>query len=389
MEVDNLLRIASGSSGLAGLQSKRSIQRLEQISSLRARGISNSIDLPQLAVCGDQSSGKSSTLEGLTNIPFPRADGVCTKFPTEVILEHSDEQESITAAIIPHPLRSDQARARLQEFHANIEDYSQLPQVISALMGLRGYGDNLTGPAFVEDVLRIKVVGRTGLHLSIVDLPGLISTASEEQTEEDVQTVQRMVDSYIQKPRTIILAIVQASNDNANQSIIRKSKQYDRAGQRTVGVITKPDLINRGTESRVALLAKNQDTTKLQLGFYMLKNPTPTEMGHAIVASQRSANEYQFFHSSPWREQNLDAGRVGIDTLRGALQALLDQHVEKELPNVREEIRAMIRSTEQDLLGLPKERPTLAHLRMFLSELAMQYHSLTSAALRVTIIPPM
>ncbi|KAK0871017.1 hypothetical protein LTR87_013066 [Friedmanniomyces endolithicus] len=104
-------------------------------------------------------------------------------------------------------------------------------------------------------------------------------------------------------------------------------------------------------------------------------------MEQAIVSSQRSANEYQSFHSSPWREQNLDADRVGIDKLRGALQALLDQHVEKELPNVREELRAMIRSTEQELLGLPKERPTLAHLRMFLSELAMKYHSLTSAAL--------
>ena len=56
-------------------------------------------------------------------------------------------------------------------------------------MGLRGYGDNLTGPAFAEDVLRIKVFARTGLHLSIVDLPGLISTPSEVQTEEDVQTV--------------------------------------------------------------------------------------------------------------------------------------------------------------------------------------------------------
>jgi len=57
------------------------------------------------------------------------------------------------------------------------------------------------------------------------------------------------------------------------------------------------------------------------------------------VASQRSANEHQVFHSSPWREQNLDAGRVGIDKLRGALQVLLDQHVEKELPNVRKAIR--------------------------------------------------
>ena len=106
-------------------------------------------------------------------------------------------------------------------------------------MGLRGYGTNTTGPSFVEDVLRIKFSGPTGLHLSIVDLPGLISTASEEQTESDVQTVHRMVDSYVQNPRTIILAVVQANNDIANQSIIRKSKQHDPAGTRTLGVISK------------------------------------------------------------------------------------------------------------------------------------------------------
>lgn len=65
--------------GLSGLQSEKSIERLEQISSLRARGISKDIDLPQLVVCGDQSAGKSSVLEGISSIPFPRADGVCTK----------------------------------------------------------------------------------------------------------------------------------------------------------------------------------------------------------------------------------------------------------------------------------------------------------------------
>jgi hypothetical protein len=77
------------------------------------------------------------------------------------------------------------------------------------------------------------VTGAVGLHLSIVDLPGLIAVASEVQTEDDVATVQRMVDSYIEKPRTIILAVVQASNDIANQSIIKKSKQFGTAGQRT------------------------------------------------------------------------------------------------------------------------------------------------------------
>lgn len=301
-----------------------------------------------------------------------------------MILEHSDAQESIEASIIPHATRSDTAKRQLQSFHSTIIDYSELPDVIGSageLMGLRGYGSNVDGPAFVEDVLRIKVIGRTGLHLSIVDLPGLISTASEEQTQADVDTVHHMVDSYIEKPRTIILAIVQASNDIANQSIIRKSKELDKLGQRTVGVITKPDLINKGTEGRIALLAKNQDTTKLQLGFYILKNPTPEEMKQSITAKQRYSNEINFFNASPWREQGLDTGRVGIDKLRDSLHQLLDQHIEKELPKVREEIRNMIKTTEKDLISLPKERPTVAHLRMYLCGLAVEYHSLGVAAL--------
>ena len=74
-----LLNGSTSGAGLAGLQTAKSLERLEQISSLRARGISQSIDLPQLVVCGDQSAGKSSVLEGITNIPFPRDDGVCTR----------------------------------------------------------------------------------------------------------------------------------------------------------------------------------------------------------------------------------------------------------------------------------------------------------------------
>ncbi|TKA25159.1 hypothetical protein B0A54_17674 [Friedmanniomyces endolithicus] len=100
-----------------------------------------------------------------------------------------------------------------------------------------------------------------------------------------------MVDSYLEKPRTIILAIVQAGNDIVNQSIIRKSKLFDKAGQRTLGIITKPDLINAGAEGRIAPLAKNQDTTKLQLGFLLLKNPTSKEREDLITPKQRSANE--------------------------------------------------------------------------------------------------
>ena len=266
---------------LAGLRSGRSSRRLEQIASLRARGVGEHVDLPHLVVCGDQSAGKSSVLEGITGLPFPRQDGVCTKFATEIILSHTEGPTNVSAEIIPHNSGLEASRAELLTYRREMAYFSELPDVIAEAgthLGIRGFGSVQEGPAFVEDVLRIKVFGPIGLHLTVVDLPGLISVGNEEQTEEDVQTVHNLVDSYVQNRRTIILAVVQATNDIANQGIIQKSKKFDKPGQRTVGIITKPDLINTGTESRIAALAKNQDTMKLKLGFFLLKNPSPSEL---------------------------------------------------------------------------------------------------------------
>lgn len=216
----------------------------------------------------------------------------------EVILEHSDGEKNDSCTIIPHANRTDAFKTKLQDFQRNIKDFGELPEVIASageLMGLRGYGENETGTAFGEDVLRIRYAGPTGLHPSIVDLPGIIAVASEEHDDDDVNTVYRMVIAQVQNERTIILAVVQAGNYIANQSIIRKSKQYDPKGQRTLGIITKPDLINQGAEVRIAALAKSQDTTTLKLGFFLVKNPTPVEVASGITLAQRSAKELNFF----------------------------------------------------------------------------------------------
>ncbi|KAK5125902.1 hypothetical protein LTR08_005032 [Meristemomyces frigidus] len=300
------------------------------------------------------------------------------------MIDHGENDMKVTAAILPSVSRSAPSKARLVAYQREMESFSELPSVVAevgALMGLRGFGDVEEGPAFGEDILRIKVSGPTGLHLTVVDLPGLISVASEEQTDEDVNIVQTLVDSYMQNTRTIILAVVQAGNDIANQGIIQKSRRFDRNGQRTIGVITKPDLINTGTERRIATLAKNQDTTKLKLGFFLLKNPSPSEMASGSVLEDRERSENRYFQSSPWKEQNLNADRVGVTALRTFLQRQLDLHVEKELPKVREEIRALIERTEEKMAELGEERSTTGHFRMFLSRLAMNFHTLTSAAL--------
>ncbi|KAK9790466.1 putative GED domain-containing protein [Seiridium cardinale] len=366
-----------------GLRSSGSTYRLNQIDSVRANGVGGLVSLPQLVVCGDQSAGKSSVLERLTGIPFPRSDGLCTRFPTEIILRHSSGEQQIIATIQPHGSRDSDMQESLRAYHRIISNLSELPSVIrevSTLMRIRGYGnDNQSGDAFAPDTLRIEVSGPTGLHLTVVDLPGLISVSNEEQTEEDVLTVRHMVESYLSSSRTIILAVLQASNDVANQAIVQLARKHDTDGQRTVGIITKPDLINEGTEGKIARLAKNLDNVKLKLGFFLLKNPSPSET--ALSFDAQCQREAQFFAAPVWQSQSLNMARVGALNLRSFLQELLDCHIEKELPQVRDEVKQLLVTTERQLEVLGEERPTPHQIRSFLTGISMRFHVLTQAAL--------
>ncbi|KAF0326350.1 dynamin [Colletotrichum asianum] len=368
-----------------GLRSQRSTQRLNQIEKIRANGIGDLVDLPQLVVCGDQSAGKSSVLEGITGIPFPRQEGLCTRFPTEITLRHSTGAFHCTATIRPHAGRPAGTSQILRGYQREMkEDLSDLPTAIeevSKLMGIRGFTSSNDDSAFASDALRIEITGPIGLQLSVVDLPGLISVANEEQSEADVEAVHSMVRRYLQSTRTIILAVVQAGNDVANQGIIKIAREYDLDGQRTVGIITKPDLINAGTEAKLANIAKNKDSIKLKLGFFLLKNPSPVEMKAGGDAATRSKREMEFFSSGAWKTQNLDMSRVGVDNLKSYLQDLLDAHLERELPKVRDEIRRVLGSTEDDLKSMGPERRSLNDIRSFMTNLSMRYYQLAEAAL--------
>ncbi|EGC41831.1 dynamin family protein [Histoplasma capsulatum var. duboisii H88] len=374
-----------GADQLNTLQSITVSRRLNQIDRIRAKGIGDHISLPQLVVCGAQSAGKSSVLEGITGLPFPRQDGVCTKFATEIILRHTQNEISITASIIPHNGRTAATADELRNYRRRLSGYDELPETINdaaCCMGIRGFvGSGDSAPAFSADVLRIEVVGDVGLHLTVVDLPGLVSVENEEHDAHDIKLVEDLVDSYLQSSRTIILAVVQATNDIATQPIIQRARHFDRAGERTVGIITKPDLINKGTEGRIALLTNNLDSTRLKHGFFLLKNPSPQQLEEGISLSERKRQEADFFRSPPWREHGIDLSRVGVDRLQPFLQSLLGDHIERELPKVCAEVRLLLDKTKIQLQDLGQERSTVSEQRFFLSKLSMDFVGLTQAAL--------
>lgn len=230
---------ASPDASFNHLRTVKSSHRIKQIEKIRANGVGELVALPQLAVCGDQSAAKTSVLEGITGIPFPRKEGLCTRFPTEIILCHNEtsQQTTITASIRPHwtrePLQS------LSSYRRVLQDISYLPSVIqevSKVLKIRGYTEDGSGLAFAPDTLRIEVNGPIGLHLSVVDLPGLIEVSGDNQDDGDVTAVFDMVTAYLQSSRTIVLAVVQASNDVATQQIIRLARQHDPEGQNTVAL---------------------------------------------------------------------------------------------------------------------------------------------------------
>ncbi|KAK5011753.1 hypothetical protein LTR28_005089 [Elasticomyces elasticus] len=105
-------------------------------------------------------------------------------------------------------------------------------------MGLRS-----TGSAFADDVLRIQISGPSQPHLTIVDLPGLIHSENKFQTLADVKLVQDMVQRQISNRRSIILAVISAQNDFANQVVLKLAREVDESSVRTLGVITKPDTL--------------------------------------------------------------------------------------------------------------------------------------------------
>lgn len=119
--------VQKNTTGLIRLQMSGSSKRLNQIDRIRAKGVGDHISLPQLVVCGDQSAGKSSVLEGITGVPFPRQDGVCTRFATEIILRHCPDKNEIIAKLLPSVTRTEEERLRMTSFEHQLTGFDDLP----------------------------------------------------------------------------------------------------------------------------------------------------------------------------------------------------------------------------------------------------------------------
>jgi hypothetical protein len=162
MTADVSVETLPNTSSLKALQSEDQRQVLDLVDRLRRVGLSSVVELPQIVVCGDQSSGKSSVLEAITEIPFPRKENLCTRFATEIIMRR-DVNETIACRINPDKNRPEDEQRTLREYHKTIKNFTELPGLIdeaTELMGLTAVGANGSSVrAFSKDVLSIEICG--------------------------------------------------------------------------------------------------------------------------------------------------------------------------------------------------------------------------------------
>lgn len=367
---------------LNGLCSTDQQDLLDSVDCLRSQGIDHYISLPQIIVCGDQSSGKSSVLEAISGVSFPVKSNLSTRFPTELVLRKTSRM-GVSVSIVPHQARTESERAALSSFHEKLEGFEGLPTLIENAKAAMGISTH--GKAFSKDLLRVVVSGPDRPHLTIVDLPGLIHSETKQQSASDVELVQDVVQSYMKEPRSIILAVISAKNDYANQIVLKLARAADRKGNRTMGVITKPDTLIAGSESEAMYvsLARNQDV-EFRLGWHVLKN-MDSETGEWKLAD-RDVQEKEFFCQGIW--EDVTGSLLGIGNLRSRLNKVLLGQIAAELPSLIEEIDVKSGACRNRLERLGNPRATLAEQQLYLYHLSESFQSLVKAAVDGTYNDP-
>jgi GTPase SAR1 family protein len=360
------------------LQSEQS-ELLDVIDQLRTQGLGRLVELPQLIVCGDQSSGKSSVLEAISRVRFPAKDGLCTRFATELILRRNP-LESVKVTIEPGQSRASvEEKERLRNFSAPFSTTADLPELINAAtqwMGISPTGGSNAG--FSDDVLKVEISGPDKPELTLVDLPGLYHATREGQGPEGILVVRSLIEAYMKNTKSIILAVISARSNYVLQPILNLAREHDSKYERTLGIITKPDSLspNSSEEDFYIKLANNEEI-RLELGWHILRNRGSENKDSSNDA--RDDMEREFFSRGRWA--TVPREFVGVETLRPRLSSVLLSHIRGSLPKLIEEIEKKIEDYKQRLNQLGTERSNPQQQRGYLLKMSTQFERITREAI--------
>ncbi|KAG8988905.1 hypothetical protein FRB94_010065 [Tulasnella sp. JGI-2019a] len=349
---------------------KKRRELLETLNSLHATGVQNELDLPQIVVVGSQSVGKSSLIESMSGIKLPRDTGTCTRCPTECRLQYGPTWTcTITLRFTVDAEDKPLQEVREVPFGPPLADKDEVEKVLrraqrailrstlDPAMFLDDRDLSTSGdPAltFSQNCICIRVAGPQVPDLYFFDLPGIIANVGEGGNEQDIALVENLAKGFISRSNCIILLVISCETDFENQGAGRLVLRDSELKKRTVGVLTKVDRIESGSEQKWVDLIQGKENALVN-GWYSVKQPDPTQLRDGISWGDAKAAEKTFFdRNSPWMQlPPRFRSRLGSPKLAEKLSVILSALVSQKLPEIQAEISKQLRFVDDELLELP------------------------------------
>jgi dynamin 1-like protein len=355
---------------------------------LGALGQSTNLDLPQIVVIGGQSSGKSSVLESIVGRSFlPRGTGIVTRRPLVLQLfntsgdgpfgnnssvNDSDEYGGNYNDDYGDDRKEDhsnknndnnttngslQEQAEWGEFlHKPGKRYYDFAQIRAEIIRdtdrLAGTGAMSKGVS--ANPIHLKIYSPKVLSLTMVDLPGLTKVAIQGQPEDIADQILQINIQYGSNPNAILLAVTGANTDLASSDALKLARELDPRGDRTIGVLTKLDLMDPGTD--VSEIMHNR-VIPLRRGYIAVVNRGQRDIEADLSIQVGLRNEERYFRTHPvYSRDRSISGKCGTMNLARNLNGILIHHIRDCLPELKIRIGNMMGDvqSELDALGMPE-----------------------------------
>ncbi|CAJ1051456.1 interferon-induced GTP-binding protein Mx [Xyrichtys novacula] len=305
---------------------------IDLIDSLRSLGVEKDLALPAIAVIGDQSSGKSSVLEALSGVALPRGSGIVTRCPLELKMKRRNEEEDWYGKI------SYQSHEEELDDPADVEE-----KIREAQDKLAGKGVGIS-----EDLISLEIASPHVPDLTLIDLPGIARVAVKGQPENIGEQIKRLIRKFIKEQETISLVVVPCNVDIATTEALKMAQEVDPDGERTLGILTKPDLVDKGTEQTVVDIVHNE-VIHLRKGYMIVRCRGQQEISDKVSLAEAIDKERAFFQDHLHFQTLFDENRATVPKLAEKLTLELVHHIEKSLPRLEEQIEEKLEQTRAEL----------------------------------------
>lgn len=308
---------------------------MELLNKLSSLNFETEIEFPTMVVIGSQSSAKSSLLNSIMNMDIlPTGSNMCSKNPVRIELLNS-EFYNIKIGYYIDGIFNKKKEYKIDKIN---EDETSIMKNDIIKFGIENAGNKKN---ISENEIVIKLESPDIPNLTLIDLPGLVNVAcvDEGQPENIKELIRNLISKYVSNKNTIILSVMPSRVDLEVDQALELTKEFDKNNERSIGILTKPDLMCNNSDISNYLLDNISSNLKLKYGYFAIKNKISNE----------DQTEYDYFNNHNIYSKMEDKSRLGIVNLSITLSNILLNKVRNYLPDIKININNRLINVEDEL----------------------------------------